>query len=139
MSIAMKSGWFAIVLGNFDPHMPGIYEWRIPGVGVYIGKAGTLSKRIRAYPNNVRRMLLDLPWHGNPHKQYRLIHRALKWAYAQGILVEVVILENCESGNRAERERYWINKRAHEAAKGGPPLLNSGYWDNSKSFDDEKS
>ncbi|MDB5538472.1 MAG: hypothetical protein JWQ89_199 [Devosia sp.] len=62
MTDTVGSDWFSIVSGGFDPSLSGIYEWRIPGIGIYVGKAATLSKRIRAYPNNERRMSLKLPW-----------------------------------------------------------------------------
>jgi hypothetical protein len=126
--------WFSVVSGGFDLGLAGIYEWRISGIGIYVGKAALLTKRIRAYPNNVRRMGQNLPWHGNPNKSYRLIHHALLQARAERLPVEVHVLENCALDDRSAREHYWIQRRANEAAHGGPALLNSGYWDNSRSL-----
>jgi hypothetical protein len=110
---------------HFDLAGPGIYEWRIEGVGVYVGKAKKLKSRIRAYPNNVRRMIAGLPWHGNPVKEYRGIHSALRDAHDKSLIVTVSILENCREDQRAEREQYWIAKRLEEASAGGLPLLNA--------------
>jgi hypothetical protein len=125
MRSKLRQGWYSRVDADFDPCLPGVYEWRIPGVGLYVGKAKALHKRINEYPNNIRRMLDGLSWHGDPTKNYRLIHHELRKAYEEGRLVSVVVLENCESSKRAERERWWIQKRREEALAGGPRVLNS--------------
>ncbi len=110
---------------HFDPHAPGIYEWRIEGVGVYVGKAKKLKSRVRDYPNNVRKLIAGLPWHGNPAKSYRAIHMALRQAHDDGLSVTVSFLENCSLEDLASRERYWIAARAREADAGGLPILNA--------------
>jgi len=102
----------------------GIYEWRIDGAGVYIGKAKCLRKRIRAYPNNVRRMMNGRPWHGNHAKDYRPIHHALRQAYVSNAVVSVAVLEVCDPAERAARERFWIAMRVQEHLSGGPCVLN---------------
>ena len=117
--------WYQISHEGFDLNSAGIYEWRILGVGVYVGKAKKLRQRIKNYPNNVRRMIEGLHWHGNPKKDYRPIHYALRDAFEEGIPVSVTVLEICEPDSRAERERHWIQRRRMEALAGGLPLLNS--------------
>ncbi len=103
----------------------GIYQWSIDGIGVYIGKALHLRKRLRAYPRNVRAMLEGRHWHGNPDREYRKIHKALRDAYVAGTQVTVSVLENCDPLDRSAHERYWIRIRCEEAKRGGPKLLNS--------------
>lgn len=103
----------------------GIYQWSIDGVGVYVGKARILRRRIRDYPRNVRALIQGRPWHGNPLKEYRGIHRALREAHDLGTPVTVTVLEVCDPAIRAERERYWIDRRRREAEQGGPAVLNA--------------
>lgn len=102
----------------------GIYLWLVEGKGVYIGKAKAIRSRLRAYPNNVRRYLNGDPWHGNPAKSYRRIHRALAEAHQQLVPVAVRVLECCDPNIRSERERYWIGFYRQEEARGGLPVLN---------------
>ena len=126
MRTKLRTGWYAPPdEGHFDLGQSGIYEWRIEGVGIYVGKAKTLRTRLRHYPNNVRRMIDGLAWHGNPNKAYRLIHDELRRAYDAGVRVSVAVLEICDPGARAERERFWIEQRRKEHLTGGPRVLNS--------------
>lgn len=121
----LRENWFLRdIADHIDLNAAGVYEWRIDGVGVYVGKAKKLKSRLQAYPRNVRRMLEGLPWHGNPAREYRRIHHALRQAYESGATVRVAVLEVCDPKERAEREIAWIAKRQEEAAAGGPPLLN---------------
>jgi Uma2 family endonuclease len=124
----LRDGWYSQLIDTrFDLLKPGVYEWRIDGVGVYIGKATLLRDRINAYPRNVRKMIEGHPWHGDEKKEYRPIQRALRKAHDEGIPVTVAVLTNCVSGTRAaECERAWIRLRRQEAFAGGPPVLN-GY------------
>lgn len=124
-SSLLRHGWYVREIEEtLDLDLPGIYEWRIDGVGVYVGKALRLKSRLRAYPNNVRRMLQGLHWHGDPTRNYRSIHHALRDAHEAGTLVVVRVLEACASEARNEREQYWIKLRREEAAAGGPKVLN---------------
>jgi hypothetical protein len=50
----LRSNWYTRRTESFDLKLSGIYEWRIEGVGVYIGKATRLRDRLGAYPRNVR-------------------------------------------------------------------------------------
>ncbi len=40
----------------------GIYLWEIEGVGSYVGETRDLASRLREYPNNIRKLLLGLPY-----------------------------------------------------------------------------
>lgn len=124
--IALRPDWYAREIeATLDLERPGIYEWRIEGAGVYVGKALRLKSRLSAYPNNVRRMLQGLPWHGDPTRSYRPIHHALRQAHDARTAVVVSVLEVCTSEARNEREQYWIWLRRQEAAAGGPKVLNA--------------
>ncbi|WP_213981640.1 GIY-YIG nuclease family protein [Sphingomonas sp. dw_22] len=126
MRSKLRPEWYALSIEeNFDLNRSGIYEWRIAGVGIYVGKAKTLRRRIRDYPNNVRRMINGLAWHGNSSKDYRQIHHELRRAYDSGTQVSVAVLEICDPSSRAERERHWIEQRRKEHLAGGPRVLNS--------------
>lgn len=127
MKKQLKSDWYTVDRGpSVDLSEAGIYQWSIEGTGVYIGKAKVLRKRILAYPRNVRRMLEGKPWHGNPEKNYREIHHALRQAHDAGTPVIVSVLEVCDPTIRSERERCWIKLRSRqETEQQGPRVLNS--------------
>lgn len=65
------------------------------------------------------------PRHGNPAKEYRAVHKALRKAHDAGTLVTVTVLETCDPALRAERKRHWIRVRRNEARQGGPDVLNA--------------
>jgi hypothetical protein len=124
MRFKLRPNWYSIE-EDFDLRQAGIYEWRIAGVGIYVGKALTLRKRINAYPNNVRRMIEGLPWHGSPGRHYRAIHYHLRHAYDGDIPVSVAVLELCNPSERSEREKRWVAQRRKEHLAGGPRVINS--------------
>lgn len=128
MKAVLRENWYLPDIDqSFDIKSAGIYEWRIEGVGIYVGKAARLHRRIRAYPNNVRRMVEGLFWHGNPNKKYRPVHYALREAHDAGTRVTVAVLETCDSEweTRKRLEREWIARRRAEEKNGGPKVLNS--------------
>lgn len=126
MRLRLRPNWYRLTNEHaFDLDAAGIYEWRIEGIGLYIGKAKRLRSRIRAYPNNVRRMIEGLPWHGNPNKSYRPVHQELRSAYEANIVITLAILENCSIEDRAARERAWIKLRREEESFGGLCVLNA--------------
>lgn len=129
MGVLRPEWYIREVPPEIDLNAPGIYEWRIEGLGLYVGKALKLADRIRAYPNNVRRMIEGLHWHGNPNRQYRLIHQALKEAHDLERVVRVTVLENCLREERRHREDYWIALRIEEELRGGPRVLNATHRD----------
>jgi hypothetical protein len=122
----LREGWFQLAIDpSLNMDAAGVHQWSIEGVGVYIGKAKVLSTRLRAYPRNVIAMMEGRPWHGNPLKEYRKIHKALCKAHDNGTVVTVTVLEICDPSVRAEREGHWIRVRRAEAEAGGANLLNS--------------
>lgn len=124
--LVLRSDWFRRDIdGELNLDQPGIYEWRIEGFGVYVGKALRLTRRLSHYPNNIRRMLQGLPWHGNSARDYRTIHHALRQAYEKQLAISVTVLEVCSRDMRSEREQYWIKLRRAEEASGGLKVLNA--------------
>src|SRR5687768_127846 len=124
--LPLRPGWFIKdVPERLSLDAPGIYEWRIKGVGLYVGKAKKLKGRLPAYPRNVTHIISGRSWHGQPGKEVRPIHDALRLAYQQGVPVTVAVLENCEVAELNQRERFWIQLRRQEALEGGLPVLNS--------------
>jgi hypothetical protein len=122
----MKENWFQDAgAPNFDRNRSGIYEWRIDGVGVYVGQAKDLAKRMRAYPNNVRKILAKLPWRKGSDRPYRPVHYALRDAHDADKEVTFSILENCEPNCLNKCEQYWIKRRREELASTGLRVLNS--------------
>jgi len=126
-SSLLREGWYVREIEEtLDLDLSGIYEWRIEGVGVYVGKAKRLKSRLRAYPNNVRRMLQGLPWRKNSSRPHRPVHSALQDAHEAQTNVVVRVLEVCLPDVLHDREQYWIRLRRQEAAAGGPKVLNVG-------------
>lgn len=127
-----KDGWFTRDIGpEFDIRAPGIYEWRIEGLGIYVGLTEQkLRTRIRAYRNNVRRHLAGSDYHGQAGGKYRVIHEAMKQAREEGRTVTVTVLQNCEKDLALLMlcEGEWIAKRRCEEAAGGPKVLNQTHF-----------
>lgn len=122
----MRTDWWALDSSkNADISLPGIYEWRIGDAAVYVGKAKRLRKRIREYPNNVRKLLTGAPYRRGKATAFRDIHHHLRRAHDEQIVVRVRVLENCENDELNSREQYWIAIRRAEADNGGPQVLNA--------------
>lgn len=122
----LRADWYRREIdASLDLDQPGIYEWRIEGIGIYVGKALRLKRRLAHYPNNVLRMIQGLPWHSNPTKDYRAIHHALRRAYEEKLSVSVTVLETCTADVRKAREDHWVAVRRAEASSGGPVVLNA--------------
>ena len=122
----MTVDWYVkIETPDIDENHPGIYEWRIERVGVYIGKSKRLTARLREYPNNVRKLVENLPYRRHNPKGFRAVHHHLKAALDRGQPVKLTVLENCSLELLNKQERFWIDLRRQEAASGGLPVLNS--------------
>ena len=126
MTAELRPDWYRP--GDYsdaDMDMAGVYQWSLQGVWVYVGRAKVLRKRFCDYPRNIAAMIEGRPWHGNPAKDYRAIHFALRKAYDSGIPVDFSVLETCQPETRFERKRYWLAKRRGEAQTGGAAVINS--------------
>lgn len=122
----MRSDWWAIAdQPDIVLERAGIYEWRIGERFLYIGKSKRLPRRIREYPNNVRKLLAGQPYRKGKPAQYRHIHVEMSRAHEERIPVIVAILENCDPSILNQRERHWIELRRMQECQGGPRLLNA--------------
>lgn len=118
--------WYREIPSGVDPGQPGIYEWRIEGVGCYIGQYTHARRPRREYGLNVGRLLAGHPYRkGNP-EGFRRIHRQLAKAMEDPRLITLTLLENQPvKADRNRRERELIAQRRAEAEAGGLPVLNS--------------
>lgn len=122
----VRNAWWSLSApAHIDLGLPGIYEWQLEGIGVYIGKSKRLKSRIREYPNNVRKLILGLPYRRGKACAFRAIHHSLRSAHDSIANTTVTVLENCMISELNARERHWITVRKAEAQAGGPPVLNS--------------
>lgn len=124
-SLVRDQWWTLSFPSEIYPDQPGIYEWRIGDQGPYIGKSKRLRKRIREYPNNVRKLIYGLPYRKGKPTAYREVHHELRLAHDQFLTVTVTVLENCEHSQLDVREQHWIAVRKAQAELGGPRVFNA--------------
>jgi hypothetical protein len=111
---------------SVDPALPGLYEWRIAGVGCYIGQYTHVRRPRREYGLNVGRILAHRPYRKSKPEGFRLIHHELAKAAQAGIGITLELLENQTSkDDRNCRERELIAERRALALVGGLPVLNA--------------
>lgn len=92
------------------PNAAGVYAWEITNVGTYVGKSVNLRRRLREYPNNLRKLILGLPYRRGNIDGYRRVHREMVGAVQQGQQPVCRIVELCLPAELNERERYWISE-----------------------------
>ncbi|MER2510223.1 hypothetical protein [Amaricoccus sp.] len=108
----LPTDWFRFdIAANIDLARPGIYEWRIDGVGSYVGQSCQLRRRLSQYAANLRRMRDGLPRRVASQDSHRDIHQALSDAIGRGRSVSVTVIENCELTELNARERFWAVRR----------------------------
>ena len=100
-----------VVADGVDLTRPGIYEWRIEGVGTYIGKYKSISRPQRAYARNVANLLAGRPYRKTKPDRFRAIHHALAEAVRRRCFVTLTILENAPPWEIDDRERKLIAER----------------------------
>jgi hypothetical protein len=126
MRIAFSTDWFAQQISDhINLDAPGIYEWRIEGVGVYIGNSNHLRRRLKEYLNNVRNIVSGLPYRKNNPDGFRVVHHHLYEVWKRRSAVTWTVLENCELASLNDRKQFWIDRRREEEKTGGPRVLNS--------------
>jgi hypothetical protein len=104
----------------------GLYEWRIEGIGCYIGQYTHVRRPRREYGLNVGRLLSGRPYRTRKPDGFRPIHKALARAVRGGHRVTLLLLENQAAKiDRNRREGELIMDRRVQAAFGGLPVLNS--------------
>jgi hypothetical protein len=120
-----KDWWQLEADESVDLSLPGIYEWRIGNEYIYVGQSARLKRRLNEYPNNVRKLLSDMPYRNGKPASFREVHHQLRYAYDHKTAVTVGILENCDRSQMNQREQHWIKVRISEADAGGPRVLNA--------------
>ncbi len=126
--VALSAGWYVeSVTPGVDPLRPGLYEWRIEGLGVYVGQYTRASRPRPEYGRNVANILNVRPYRKGKPDRFRAIHLTLAEAVRSGRPVNLTFLENVPLKlDRNRREREVIAERREAASEGGPRVLNSG-------------
>lgn len=101
-----------IVADGVSLDSPGIYAWKIESIGVYVGKYTHSSRPLREYNRNVTRLLGGKSYRRQNPAGFRRVHRALARAVADGLSIELHILENCSASDLNEREKHFISTMA---------------------------
>jgi hypothetical protein len=119
----LPDGWADLnVEFGVDVNKPGIYEWRIEGVGTYIGKYTHIRRPLREYTRNVARRLarrLAGQWYRkNNTDGFRRIHLELAKAVESKWRITLTILENVAPEELNQREQALIQARG--ATLNGP-------------------
>jgi hypothetical protein len=102
--VKLPDDWYSLTItkgANRD--LPGLYEFKIDGVGSYIGKYTNFSERCKLYRRNVCNLLNKKPYRKGKPDRFRRIHRELAEAVRAGKLIELIILENQPPGDRLNR------------------------------------
>jgi len=88
-----------------DRDKPGLYEWKIIGVGSYIGQYTNFSDRTKKYHRNVLNLLNARP-HRPDNPIYRPIHYALAFAVLAHKQINLIALENVPRGKQLTRREH---------------------------------
>lgn len=122
--ISLRDDWFRNLADDASLALSGIYEWRIEGVGLYVGKSKDLASRLREYPNNVRKLLAGEPYRKSKPDKFRLIH-----AHSPTRTIDVSpSASQCWRRARSRHSTSVSGRGSSAGAKrlprGGPPVLN---------------
>lgn len=119
----LHPGWYdEIKMAGVKSELPGLYEWRIEGVGCSIGQYTHARRPRREYGLNVGRILAARPYRKSNPEGSRQIHRKLANAVNAGCRIE----NEVDKVKRNHCERELIADRRAKALSGGLPVLNSG-------------
>jgi hypothetical protein len=100
-----------LVCEGVDQKKPGIYEWKIDGVGSYIGKYRRISRPTKHYRRNVIRLMNGDPYRKGKPAGFRRIHLELEKAVRENRRIELHILENVAVAEINVREAELIKLR----------------------------
>lgn len=125
--IILAHDWYNEVIAlGVDPTQPGIYEWQIEDVGLYIGQYTRSTRPRGEYGKNLVNLLNGRPYRKGKPDKFRTIHHQLAQAVREGRRITLFLVENvAEKSARNQRERELIAERRRAAAQGGLPVLNS--------------
>lgn len=109
---SLPKDWFTyIVPSDVDVDLPGIYEWHIEDVGIYIGRYSYITRPIQEYTKNVRNLLNEQPYRPANPFGFRHIHLKLAEAVRMNRKITLTILENVDVHRLHARERELIKER----------------------------
>lgn len=110
--IDQLQNWYTCeISAGVDINLPGIYEWRIEGVGSYIGRYTRSSRPFKEYERNVLKLMNGKPYRPAKPDKFRAIHRALFAAHLERRQITLIILENCSPSELNDREAVHIRDR----------------------------
>ena len=110
--IALPPIWYTeMIFPGVDPDKRGLYEWRIEGVGSYIGQYRWHARPRRQYGTNVARLLGRLPYRRSNPEGFRRIHWALAAAVVGRRIIDLRFVENAERPELNTREQALIAER----------------------------
>lgn len=113
--------WFTLTVHDgASLDLPGIYEWRIEGVGSYVGRYTRGTRPTREYSRNVGNLLGGRGYRAGNATGFRRIHLALADAVRAERGIELRILENPAAWEIAARERELIAERGTLNGTGRP-------------------
>lgn len=93
--MSLPTGWCKVVVPvGVDPQLPGIYQWSVEGVGVYVGKYKYPSRPLVEYERNLMKIMEGRPYKALKPEGFRPIHLALYEAIQSGKLITLTIIEN---------------------------------------------
>jgi hypothetical protein len=108
----MGENWYTYVVADgVNLALPGIYEWKIKGVGSYIGKYTYISRPTKGYSRGVGRLLNNRPYRPLDPYGFRDIHYDLGEAHLEKRQIWLIILENVDPFYLEQRENELIADR----------------------------
>ena len=117
--------WYTEVLTpGVDDKQPCLYEWRIEGVGVYIGQCENIKRPRSQFGGTLFDLLNRLQYGKSQRDASQRFHQELRKAL--GIhAITLTLLENVrDKSRRNQREREVMEDRRKAALQGGLPVLN---------------
>lgn len=109
--IQLPEDWYTLIeIEGVDCTKSGLYEWKIEGVGSYIGKYTHINRPKKHYTRNVTNLLNNKPYRKNS-AVFRRIHHELAEAWRNQKQITLTILENCSREEINSREQALIKGR----------------------------
>lgn len=117
-SYNLRPEWYTEVkLAGVLDTLPGIYEWRVDGIAVYIGQYTRVTRPRLEYTRNVHKLLNGLPYRKSKPDQFRAIHHELAGAVRTSRKITLTLLENVpDKSLRNQREAILIRVLRQEQA-----------------------
>ena len=108
----IPKNWYTLIVNDGTTlSLPGIYEWKIEGVGSYIGQYKHKYRPTREYERNVFKIATGRAYRPGKPDGFRRIHRELEAAHRDGRAITLIIVENCLDSERNQREAFHIAAR----------------------------